>query len=78
VTLKDKLEDPQVREMRGLVEDQEVLLLALKRMPLAERKFLVFSYNLCELVHDESSPNQDELDSFFVNQSTASLADRST
>lgn len=69
VTLKDKLEDPQIIEMRGLFEDQEILLLTLKRMPLRERKFFIFAYNLCELIHDDAKPNQDELISFFVNQS---------
>ena len=68
VTLKDKLEDPQIKEMRGLFEDQEILLLTLKRMPLKERKFFIFSYNLCELIHDDPKPNRDELLSFFVNQ----------
>jgi|GEM_PF-3640636 len=71
-TLKDKLEDPQIKELRGLVEDQEILLLTLKRMPVQERKFFIFSYNLCELVHDDIKPNQDELTSFFVNQTTKS------
>lgn len=70
VTLKDKLEDPQIKEMRGLFEDQEILLLTLKRMPFKERKFFIFSHNLCELIHDDAQPNQEELVSFFMNQST--------
>lgn len=69
VTLKDKLEDPQIKELRGLFEDQEILLLTLKRMPLKERKFFIFSHNLCELIHDDAQPNRDELVSFFMNQS---------
>jgi len=69
VTLKDKLEDPQIKELRGLFEDQEILLLTLKRMPLKDRKFFIFSHNLCELVHDDIQPNRDELVSFFINQS---------
>jgi len=69
VTLKDKLEDPQIKEMQHLFEDQEILLLTLKRMPLKERKFFIFAHNLCELVHDDIKPNPDELASFFVNQS---------
>lgn len=68
-TLKDKLEDPQIKEMRGLFEDQEILLLTLKRMPLRERKFFIFTHNLCELAHDDIQPNQDELTSFFLHQS---------
>jgi len=70
ITLKDKLEDPQIKELRGLFEDQEILLLALKRMPLQSRKYFIFSYNLCELVHDDTTPNKEELMSFFVNQSS--------
>ena len=73
VTLKDKLEDPQIKEMRHLFEDQEILLLTLKRMPLKERKYFIFSHNLCELIHDDTLPNQDELHAFFVNQSNAVL-----
>jgi DNA-directed RNA polymerase specialized sigma subunit len=69
VTLKDKLEDPQIKELRGLFEDQEILLLTLKRMPLKDRKFFIFSHNLCELIHDDARPNQDELASFFINRS---------
>ncbi len=76
VTLKDKLEDPQIKELRGLFEDQEILLLTLKRMPLKDRKFFVFSYNLCELIHDDPKPNRDELLSFFVNQSNVVLKSR--
>jgi len=72
VTLKDKLEDPQIKELRGLMEDQEILLLTLKRMPLKDRKFFIFAYNLCELIHDDTKPNQDELTAFFVNQSLTS------
>lgn len=68
VTLKDRLEDPQIKELRGLFEDQEILLLTVKRMPLKERKFFIFSYNLCELVHDDIQPNREELLSFFLNQ----------
>jgi DNA-directed RNA polymerase specialized sigma subunit len=71
VTLKDKLEDPQIKEMRGLFEDQEILLLTLKCMPLKERKFFIFSHNLCELVHDDAKPNRDELLSFFMNQNVS-------
>jgi len=69
ITLKDKLEDPQIKELRGLFEDQEILLLTLKRMPLKERKYFIFSHNLCELIHDDTLPNKDELTSFFMNQS---------
>jgi RNA polymerase sporulation-specific sigma factor len=69
VTLKDKLEDPQIKEMRSLFEDQEILLLTLKRMPLKTRKFFIFSHNLCELIHDDVRPNEDELASFFINHS---------
>jgi len=68
VTLKDKLEDPQLKEMRNLFDDQEVLVLALKRMPSIARKFFVFTHNLCELVHDEVLPDHDELTSFFINR----------
>lgn len=68
VTLKDRLEDPQLKEIRGLLEDQEILLLALKQMPLKERKFFIFAYNLCELVHDDIKPNKYDLISFFLNQ----------
>lgn len=68
ITLKDKLEDPQIKELRNLVEDQEVLILALKRMPFKTRKYFIFTYNLCELIHDETVPNKEELTSFFVNQ----------
>lgn len=71
VTLKDKLEDPQIKEMRNLFEDQEVLFLALKRMPIIARKFFVFAYNLCELVHDDMPPDREELASFFINQAPA-------
>jgi len=70
VTLKDKIEDPQIKELRGLLEDQEVISLTLKRMPLEKRKFFIFSHNLCELVHDELVPDNKELTDFFVNQST--------
>jgi DNA-directed RNA polymerase specialized sigma subunit len=69
VTLKDKLEDVQIKEMRNLFDEQEVLLLALKRMPSKLRKFFIYSNNLCELVHDEIKPNKDELTSFFVHHS---------
>lgn len=68
VTLKDKLEDPQIKELRTLFDDQEVLLLALQRMPNHLRKFFIFAHNLCELVHDDLKPDKDELTSFFVNQ----------
>lgn len=68
VTLKDKLEDPQIKELGNLFDDQEVLLLALKRIPSKLRKFFIYSYNLCELVHDDLRPDTDELTAFFVNQ----------
>ena len=73
VTLKDKIEDPQIKELRSLLEDQEVISLTLKRMPLEKRKFFIFSHNLCELVHDDMLPDQKELTDFFINQSTSSL-----
>lgn len=69
VTLKDKIEDPQIKELRSLIEDQEVIFLTLNRMPLEMRKFFIFSHNLCELVHDEMRPDPKELTDFFVNQS---------
>lgn len=72
VTLKDKIEDPQIKELRNLFEDQEVVALTLKRMALEKRKFFIFSHNLCELVHDEMPPDSKELTDFFVNQSIPS------
>jgi len=71
VTLKDKIEDPKIVEMRSLVEDQEVISLTLKRMSLEKRKFFIFSHNLCELVHDDFLPDPQEIQDFFVNQSNA-------
>lgn len=63
-TLKDRLEDPQDREMRRLGEEQEVLLLTLERMPLRERKVFALLNNLVDLVQD-ILPDEEELHKFF-------------
>ena len=67
VTLKDKIEDSQIPELRQLVEDQEVLLLTLTRMPLVERKFFILTHDLCDL-SPNLAPEQRELNRFFVLQ----------
>lgn len=65
VTLKDKIEDYQIQELRQLVEDQEVLLLTLTRMPLIDRKFFILLYDLCDL-SPNLEPDPKELNQFFV------------
>ncbi len=67
-SLKDKIEDPQIKDTQNLLEDQELLLLALNRLPITVKRFFIFSHNLCELVHDSMPPNLDELKTFFLNQ----------
>ena len=67
VTLKDKIEDNQIPELRQLIEDQEVLLLTLTRMPLVERKFFIMTYDLCDL-SPNLAPEPRELNKFFVTQ----------
>lgn len=63
-TLKDRVEDPQERELRRLFEEQEVLLLTLERMPLKERKIFTMLNNLVDLAQD-LNPDPFELDKFF-------------
>ena len=63
-TLKDRVEDPQEKEIRRLGEEQEVLLQTLEKMPLKERKIFTMLYNLTDLVQD-IRPDAEELNKFF-------------
>lgn len=63
-TLKDRVEDPQEKEMRRLAEEQEVLLLTLEKMPIRERKIFTLLNNLIDLAQD-LNPDAFELDMFF-------------
>lgn len=64
VTVKDKIEDPASVENRKILEDQEILILALNRMSLKERKIFVMLHNLCDLVQD-LTPDEKDLIKFF-------------
>lgn len=68
VTLKDKLEDLQAKEVKDLLEDQEILASTLKRLPFRERKFFTIMYALCDLTHDDMAPDKDELEKFFIHR----------
>jgi len=63
-TLKDRIEDPRTLENRRLLENQEVLLLALLRLSQQSRKIFIAAQNLCDLVQD-LPPQKDELEAFF-------------
>ena len=68
VTLKDKIEDVQAKEVRELMEDQEILISTLKRVPFRDRKFFTFMYALCDLTHDAMVPDKEDLERFFLHR----------
>ena len=70
ISLKDRIEDPRCQEAQQLQEDQEVLLAALLRMSLLDRKVFVAAHNLVDVVQ-EIRPDENELQRFFFGVSKA-------
>lgn len=64
ITLKEKIEDVEEKEVKRLAENVEVILLSLKRLSLKHRKIFGLTHNFCDLLQ-EIEPDPVELQRFF-------------